>query len=65
MKYKSQAVTKLQWLIRSLKAKFPLCKPEVAYIHSDDAREWESDEFTAFLETSSIILETLSLYTPD
>ena len=39
LKYKSQAVTKLQWLIRSLKAKFPLCKPEVAYIHSDDARE--------------------------
>lgn len=39
LKLKSQAVGKLQWLLRSLKAQFPVFQPEVAYIHSNDAYE--------------------------
>ena len=59
---KSQAVHKLQWLWRSLRAKHPEFKPNIAYIHTDDAKEWQLQEFQEFIQEQGITLEISTPY---
>jgi transposase InsO family protein len=47
-----------------LRAKHPAFQPDIAYIHSDDASEWQSGEFQSFLQEQGITLETTAPYTP-
>jgi len=54
---KSQAVLKLQWLIKAWKSQFPDAQTEVAYLHSDDAREWKKGPFVEFMKDIGITLE--------
>jgi histone deacetylase 1/2 len=50
------------WLFRALRAQFPYVKTDVAYIHTDEAREWEGDQFNQFIQDNGITLETSSPY---
>jgi len=60
---KSQAVLKLQWLIQTWKSQYPkFAQAQVAYLHSDDAKEWTKGVFTQFLDENGITLKVTAPY---
>ena len=72
LKSKGQAVSKLLWLFRSLKTRYPIPRnpsssstafnPGLVYLHTDDAAEWESEDFQAFITEWGLTTEISAPY---
>jgi hypothetical protein len=69
IKSKSQSVSKLLWLFKALKTRYPISgsgstpfNPGVVYLHTDDAAEWESKEFRDFVTKWGLTVEISAPY---
>ena len=72
LKSKGQAVSKLLWLFRSLRTRYPIPRnpsssstafnPGLVYLHTDDAAEWESEDFQAFITEWGLTMEISAPY---